>query len=151
MGIVTAISSLSREIQERCRLFLSRCASAGLPVAINETYRDRTTQMIYYMQGRLDVHNNKNIVAEFNALRKQYGLWEIPAEDALSKVITWTLYSKHMEGKAFDAVPTKNGKAWWNAPNDVWLKMGTIGESVGLSWGGRWPDRKKDSPHFEIP
>ena len=70
-------------------------------------------------------------------------------------VVTWTLHSKHNQegpdGKpdshAFDCVPMSAGKACWFAP-EAYRRMGEIGESIGLKWGGRW--KQKDCPHFEI-
>jgi peptidoglycan L-alanyl-D-glutamate endopeptidase CwlK len=82
-------------------------------------------------------------------MRQRHGFWALTPWEATKKPITWTLKSKHLVGKAFDACPVRNGKAWWGAPQDVWDKMGEIGESVGLKWGGRW--KNKDSPHFEEP
>ena len=149
MGITRDIDKLTPEARIKCIAFKQKCEEQGIPIYVNETLRSQTTQLIYYHQGRLDVANNKNIVKEFNTLRKENGFWELSEKEALEKIITWTFYSNHMTGKAFDAVPLKDGRLWWNAPEDVWEKIGTIGESVGLMWGGRWPERKKDSPHFE--
>jgi peptidoglycan L-alanyl-D-glutamate endopeptidase CwlK len=105
--------------------------------------------MLYYMQGRLDVKNNKMIAQEYNALRKLNGLWEVPISDALFKPITWTLDSKHFSGKAFDIVPLKDGKAWWDAPDELWERIGKMGKDCGLAWGGDFPVGMKDRPHFE--
>lgn len=149
MGIVRDIGKLVPEMQSKCTLFLAHCQAENFPVMINETFRESITQCIYYMQGRVDARLNTNIVKELNSLRKVHGFWELTETEAKSKIITWTLNSKHMLGKAFDAVPlNKDGAVWWNAPQEVWDKMGAIGESVGLMWGGRW--KNKDSPHFEI-
>jgi len=148
MGIVRDIDKLVPELQNKCTLFLAHCQAENIPVMINETFREETTQFLYYLQGRIDARNNIDIVKELNARRKMHGFWELTETEAKSKIITWTLYSKHMEGKAFDAVPLKDGKPWWNAPQEVWEKMGEISEGVGLMWGGRW--KNKDSPHFEI-
>lgn len=149
MAIIKDIEQLVPEAKDKCKAFLARCQEENLPVVVNETFREEMTQFLYYLQGRIDARNNTNIVKEFNARRKMHGFWELTETEAKSKVITWTLYSKHMTGKAFDAVPlNKDGVVWWNAPQEVWDKMGNIGEGVGLMWGGRW--KNKDSPHFEI-
>lgn len=148
MGIINDVNELVPEMKEKCELFLTKCKEAGLSVRINETRREEITQVLYYLQGRLDEKNNSNIVAEFNNIRKAHKFWPLLASDAISKQITWTLKSKHMDGKAFDAVPRNEKGDWWNAPDDVWEKMGVIGESCGLKWGGRW--KNKDSPHFEM-
>lgn len=85
-----------------------------------------------------------------------------PAEhaDNLAKGTSWTTRSKHLDGLAIDIVPYETyqlhgpDKLQWDASDPVWLKMGLIGESLGLRWGGRWKDAKgnprPDSGHFEL-
>lgn len=56
--------------------------------------------------------------------------------------------SWHNHRLAFDVAPLNAaGKPHW--PNDLglWERIGRHGESVGLSWGGRW--KSPDRPHFE--
>lgn len=55
--------------------------------------------------------------------------------------------SYHNYGLAIDIVPIVNGKVDWNAL-DVFDKVGMIGKSVGLRWGGDFKSLK-DRPHFE--
>lgn len=63
-------------------------------------------------------------------------------------IVTWTLNSRHLTGKAFDIAITDNkGKPVWDA--DAYQVPGRLGESIGLVWGGRW--QKPDYPHFELP
>ena len=109
-------------------------------IAISETLRDLPTQMAYYVRGRMKTEDVKKFY-------KAAGLYEIGDAEA-QKICTYTLESNHMSGHAADFVPVKDGKLWWNAPEEVWLAMGEIGESCGLKWGGRWKDFK-DTPHFE--
>ena len=109
-------------------------------VAINETLRDLTTQMAYFVRGRMDV----KYVKQFYAAAGLYDIGEVEART----VCTNTLRSNHMSGKACDFVPVHNGNVWWNAPQEVWQAMGEIGEAHGLKWGGRWKDLP-DCPHFE--
>ena len=109
-------------------------------IAINETLRDLPTQMAYFARGRMDV----KYVKQYYSAAGLYDIGEVEART----VCTNTLRSNHMSGRAADIVPVKNGKLWWNAPDEVWETMGEIGESCGLKWGGRWKELK-DSPHFE--
>lgn len=60
--------------------------------------------------------------------------------------VTWTLKSKHIEGKAFDIAMLKNGKADWNVAS--YRRPGEIGQEIGLEWGGSW--KKPDAPHFQL-
>lgn len=55
--------------------------------------------------------------------------------------------SKHQYGLAIDVVPVIDSAAVWDNPA-LWRKVGTVGERLGLRWGGRW--RKPYDPgHFE--
>lgn len=109
-------------------------------VAINETLRDLTTQMAYFVRGRME----PKYVKQFYAVAGLYDIGEVEART----ICTNTLRSNHMSGKAADFVPVRNGALWWNAPKGVWETMGEIGEAYGLKWGGRWKDLP-DCPHFE--
>lgn len=109
-------------------------------IAISETLRDLTTQMAYFVRGRMEV----KYVKQFYAAAGLYDIGEIEART----ICTNTLRSNHMSGKAADFVPVKDGSLWWNAPKTVWECMGEIGEAHGLKWGGRWKDLP-DCPHFE--
>lgn len=56
-------------------------------------------------------------------------------------------YSLHNHGVAFDIVPVENGQAIWNN-NDLWNRVGALGKSIGLEWGGDWT-LFPDKPHFQ--
>jgi hypothetical protein len=68
--------------------------------------------------------------------------------------VSWTPRSRHLDGLAIDIAPYETyllhgpDKLQWNADDPVWLKLGLIGESLGLRWGGRWT-RTPDPGHFE--
>jgi peptidoglycan L-alanyl-D-glutamate endopeptidase CwlK len=64
-------------------------------------------------------------------------------------------WSFHQYGLAVDVVPLDaQGKAWWEPPAGVWETIGRIGESLGFTWGGRFPPTAKlplgHRPHFEF-
>ena len=79
-----------------------------------------------------------------------------PAEQAenLRRGVSWTPNSKHLFGCAIDVCPFEifnahgPDKLQWNADDPVWLRIGEIGEKLGLVWGGRWKHR--DMGHFEM-
>jgi len=48
---------------------------------------------------------------------------------------------------AYDCVPMIGGKCVWD-DDKLWDDIGTLGESIGLDWGGRW--HMSDKPHFEL-
>lgn len=110
--------------------------------AVNETKRDLAVQMAYFSRSRM-----KN-VADVKAMYKAAGLYTPSDQECVTKN-TNTLDSKHIKGLAVDIVPLKNGTMWWNAPEPVWKRMGEIGKSCGLSWGGDWKGFA-DTPHFEV-
>lgn len=77
-------------------------------------------------------------------------------EDNVRRGVSWTLRSKHLDGLAIDIAPWETyalhgpDKLQWDAADPVWLKIGQIGESLGLVWGGRWK-KTPDMGHFEMP
>ena len=110
-------------------------------VQVCETLRELAVQMAYYSRSRMPV-------PDVQAMYSAAGLYSLTADEA-KKPITWTLRSKHLEGNALDLVPVKNNVLWWNAPSEVWRRMGEIGKENHLIWGGDWKG-KADTPHFEI-
>lgn len=71
----------------------------------------------------------------------------------LANGVSWVQHSKHEEGLAIDVCPWGQyqlhgpDKLDWNASDPIWERIGAIGESLGLRWGGRWT--KRDLGHFE--
>lgn len=104
--------------------FLARCVEAKIPVLIVDTLRTAEEQTQNIKRG-----------------------------------VSWTTNSKHLpqqpDGKSFaiDIVPYQQfilhgqNKLMWDSFDPVWLKIGEIGESLGMKWGGRWT--KRDMGHFE--
>lgn len=78
------------------------------------------------------------------------------------KVVTWTLQSKHIDGRAVDLAPMIDGAIDWNDSKkfDAIAKaMQDAGRALGVAvrWGADWDGDGKprekgesDSPHFEI-
>jgi hypothetical protein len=79
-----------------------------------------------------------------------------PAEHAanLARGVSWTTRSKHLDGDAIDICPFETyalhgpDKLQWDASDPIWQKIGAIGESLGLRWGGRF--KQRDMGHFEF-
>jgi peptidoglycan L-alanyl-D-glutamate endopeptidase CwlK len=65
------------------------------------------------------------------------------------KIVTWTLNSRHIGGRAFDIVIMENGKPDWSVSNPSWKRAGDLGIACGLVWGGSW--NTPDYAHFELP
>ena len=87
----------------------------GVPVRITELYRTPARQRWLYGQGR-----------------------ERPGH-----IVTWTLNSRHMQGRAFDIVPVD--PAYANAP-EFWDFARQVGEALGMRSGAGYGDYG----HFEI-
>jgi len=144
------LDDLYPRFRQRCAIMLEgmsrdkRLADMGVKsLIIVEAKREIITQIAYYCRGRM------KDPADAKAIHNAAGLWPLSDREAVTPC-TWTLKSKHLDGRAIDIAPSKDGKAiWWNAPPEVWERMGEIGEAHGAVWGGRW--KNKDSPHFEEP
>lgn len=80
------------------------------------------------------------------------GRTQAEQDDCIRRGTSKVKHSKHQDGNAIDVCPsvlirTKN----WSPSDPLWERVGEIGESVGLVWGGRWKGNKRDCPHFELP
>lgn len=112
-------------------------------VLVVETRRDLATQMAYFARGRMKK------VDDVQAMYEAAGLYR-PTDKECEKPNTWTLKSKHIDGRAVDLAPSRDGRAfWWDAPDAVWQRMAQIAEDCGVSAGYRWAPPKQDKPHFE--
>lgn len=126
---------------ERMRQDAELRAAGVRDIIVVEGLRPLATQMAYYTSGRMTPD-------DVRAMYAAAGLYK-PSDDEAKRPVTWTLRSRHLDGKAVDLAPTRDGKTiWWNAPPEVWQRMGLIGQSFGLVWGGTWKG-KEDRPHFE--
>jgi peptidoglycan L-alanyl-D-glutamate endopeptidase CwlK len=71
--------------------------------------------------------------------------------------VSWTKRSMHLpqppegKSKAIDIVPLSilgEHKPSWDPGHPDWQKIGPIGETLGLEWGGRWTEHP-DPSHFQ--
>lgn len=116
------INDLHPKVKEMAEAMLALCKDNGIDIILTSTYRDIESQNTLYAQGRTSP--GKKVT---NAKGGQ---------------------SMHNWRVAFDVVPIVNGKAVWNDDN-LWNRVGEIGESVGLEWGGRW-SKFIDKPHLQF-
>ena len=113
------IDDLSQTFRPKAERLLAKLAEAGICVMIVDTLRTKEEQI-----------------------------------ENIKKGVSWTLNSKHLVGNAIDLVPYEQyqlhgpDKLKWDADDPIWLKIGLIGESIGLTWGGRW--KVRDMGHFEV-
>lgn len=97
----------------------------GWPVRVTQARRTAEEQWSLYQQGRTT------------------------PGDIVTHADGRTTRSKHQDGRAVDLVfKTSDRGVTWDGP---WLLVGLAGEALGLEWGGRWPGKKKDQPHLQLP
>lgn len=115
-----ALNDLSPRFRPLAVELLARLTEAGIPVLIVDTLRTPEEQAVNIRKG-----------------------------------VSWTVNSKHLTGDAIDIVPYRQfelygpDKLQWESDDPIWQKIGVIGESLGLRWGGRW--KVKDMGHLEYP
>ncbi len=114
---------LHPELQKICDTFVKCCNFNGLNVKITDTLRTKEEQQELYAQGRTKA----------------------------GEIVTNVQYpnSMHCWGVAFDICRNEKGREYDNS-DGFFDKCGTIGEALGLTWGGSWKTFK-DLPHFELP
>ena len=123
-----SIDDLTPGCRAKTVAFLDKCSAAGMGVLIYCTLRSNVEQDALYEIGR-----SKPGKIVTNARAGQ----------SLHNPVAGTNKSR-----AFDCVPLLNGKAQWN-DKTAYLRMGEIGESVGLSWAGRWRGALREMAHFQ--
>lgn len=118
------ISSLNPKMQPLVIRFLELAEQNGIPLVLTSGLRSNEEQERLYQQGRT---TPGNIVTHAR-----------PGT------------SKHNYGLAVDVAFLNNKQQpHWSGSNDLWERIGNLGESVGLKWGGRWSGFQ-DKPHFEL-
>lgn len=117
------IEELEPETRKLCRELIRKSEESGIPIIITSTFRDWDTQDRLFSKGRTTPGRK--------VTNARGG------------------YSWHNFRRAFDFVPLDaHGGADWN-DLDKFDKVGAIGKSLGLEWGGdfkTFPDR----PHFQF-
>ena len=110
-------------VRTKANELIALCKANGISIIITQTLRTKAEQDALYAQGRTKPGSKVT-----NAKYPQ---------------------SLHCWGIAFDFVPVIGGKAIWNKP-EMFNRVGALGKSIGLAWGGDWASFK-DRPHFEAP
>lgn len=118
-----SLSELTPDARELCMKWETACKKEGIDVLVYCTYRDGNEQNDLYAQGRT---KPGNIVTNARA-GDSYHNWR----------------------RAWDAVPLVNGKAAWT-DKSLYARMGSIAESMGIEWAGRWTGKLKETAHFQV-
>lgn len=120
------IEDLHPRVQNLARALIDKALTEGIQLLVTSTYRDFEAQAALYAKGRTQPGNKVT-----NARPGQ----------------SW-----HNWRVAFDVVPIRNGKPVWGTTGEdlkLWQRVGALGKSVGLEWGGDWKSFK-DFPHFQF-
>lgn len=117
------LSDLHPAVKLLAEAHIAECAKAGIDLLIYCTYRDEEAQNALYLQGR---KTPGKIVTNARG-GDSYHNWRC----------------------AYDCVPLVGGKPDWTA-HDLYLQVGKIGETLGLTWSGRWQGKMKETAHFQF-
>lgn len=121
-----SLDDLQPHVAAMCRAHLAACAAAGIDLIVTCTLRDWEMQAQLYRQGRTT---------------KGARVTNADAGD-----------SAHNYGLAYDVVPLRNGKPVWGTiatmDEELWTRVGELGELEGLEWAGRWRTFKEFA-HFQ--
>ena len=127
-----SLDDLDPETRGMARAFQDACHREGEDVLIYCTLRSNEEQAMLYAQGRT---KPGKIVTNAR-----------PGQSAHNPL-------KDGKARAFDCCPMRGGKPVWGSSSKedaaLWLKIGGIGESVGLEWSGRWTGKLKEMAHFQ--
>ena len=118
-----SLDELLPEVREKVQAFINSCLLENIEIIVTSTYRDNESQDALYAQGRT---TPGKIVTNAKAGE-----------------------SFHNYRCAVDVVPLRLGKPVWDSKDPLWLRVGEIGESVGLEWAGRWKTFK-ETAHFQF-
>ena len=119
------IGDLHPILQEKIKQLKKLCQTNGLKIGISECLRTKAEQDALYAKGRT---TKGSIVT--NAKGSTYS-------------------SMHQWGIAFDFY-RNDGKGAYNDSDGFFKKVGSLGKSIGLMWGGDWRN-PVDKPHFQLP
>jgi len=116
---------------------LSRCVEAGVMVMVVETWRSQAAHEEDVANGRSWVKKSKHQ----NTFTKKLG-------DFSPEYLTYPA-SLAIDIAPYEIYQLKGpDKLEWDADDPIWQRIGEIGESLGMKWGGRFK-KVKDYGHFE--
>lgn len=116
-----AIATLHPEVRPMARALVNAAVDQGINIKVTSGTRTYAEQNALYAQGR-----SKPGKVVTNARGGQ---------------------SNHNFGLAFDVTLFSGATPVWESP--LYKVVGSIGQSLGLEWGGSWKSLK-DEPHFEM-
>lgn len=136
------IDDLHPAVANMCRTHVAIAEEElGIDLIVTSTKRTFEEQARLYSQGRYEA--GTEVTIEGHTVTVPKGRRVTNAKPGRS----W-----HNYGLAYDIAPSVDGKINWNYnpkdKEDLWNKVGEIGISLGLEWGGKWKTFR-DVPHFQ--
>lgn len=127
-----SLDDLHPTVKDMAEKFLAKCKNENIDILITCTYRDNAMQDSLYARGRtLLWEHGQKVKKVTNAQGGQ------------------SMHNYHL---AFDMVPLRDGKPVWSTTGAdlmLYMRVGDIGESLGLEWAGRWVSMK-EMAHFQF-
>ena len=127
------VKQLHPDLQKKIKQLQDLCKKNGITIGISECLRTVAEQDAFYAQGR-----TKPGIKVTNCKGSTYS-------------------SMHQWGVAFDFYlimdvdgDGKTGDDAYNDATGLFDKVGKLGQSIGLEWGGSWKS-PVDKPHFQLP
>ena len=127
------VKQLHPELQKKVEQLKTLCAKNGITIGISECLRTTAEQDALYAKGR-----TKPGIKVTNCKGSTYS-------------------SMHQWGVAFDFYlimdvdgDGKTNDDSYNDATGLFEKVGKLGKSIGLEWGGSWKS-PVDKPHFQLP
>lgn len=127
------VKQLHPELQKKITELKELCKKNGITIGISECLRTVAEQDALYAKGRT------------------------AAGSVVTNCKGNTYSSMHQWGNAFDFYlimdvdgDGKSSDDAFNNATKLFDKVGKLGESIGLEWGGSWKSIK-DKPHFQLP
>ncbi len=142
-----SIFLLEPDMIRMCNAHIEACRQVGITLVIYCTRRSEKEQALEYTKGRVFDALPESVS---RLITDEIREWKVRGLQAGPGAIVTHCHGPdcpHVLGIAYDCVPIREGKAIWD-DDALWQQLGTLGESVGLEWGGRWP-HFPDRPHFQ--
>ncbi len=135
MATVNLVVALHQKVAEAAQKTIAETKNRGIIVAVHSGLRTAEEQEKLYAKGRTIVNPDGKSAAR-------------PMGNIITNARAYE--SWHSFGLAVDIVfkTDKGGWTWAKTPEE-WGKLGAVGESFGLEWGGRWK-KFPDVPHFQM-
>lgn len=124
------LNDLRSDIKAMAMRHIAECKISGIELLIYCTYRSPKEQNDLYACGRT-ISGNK--VTNCRGGESKHNNEDNGRPSAL----------------AYDCVPCIGGKPQWS-DQKLYMKVGQIGEAIGLKWAGRWTGSLKETAHFEV-